>query len=149
MCVCVCVCVCVSVANSFRKSVLQRAHLKAYFKASCKKDSGIASIKASPEAYVFQVKQPGVLKYTNKFIDYRLFKHSFTDDLPNTKIYVPWQGPAEQATLLEPRSGYLSPFKMTCHKIFFRTPAIDTVATDIVFGIRLHSDYKSRPNWNS
>ena len=100
-----------------------------------------------------------ILKYTNKFIDYRLFKHSFTDDLPNTKIYVPWQGPAEQATLLEPRSGYLSPFKMTCHKIFFRTPAIDTVATDIVFGIdKIDSGdttidsictYDATANWSS
>ena len=75
------------------------------------------------------------LKYKDRFIDYRVFKHSFTDNLPATKIYIPWQGTGEQTTILNSTSGYLSPFKMTCHKLFFRTPAMDTAATDIVFGI--------------
>jgi hypothetical protein len=85
--------------------------------------------------YVDKILTTNTLKYTNKFIDYRIFTHNFTDDLPATLIYVPWNGPGEQTALLEPRSGYLSPFKMTCHKILFRTPAMDTAATDIVFGI--------------
>ena len=75
------------------------------------------------------------LEYRKSFIDYRVFKHSFTDDLPATKIYVPWQGTGEQTTLLESRSGFLAPFNMTCHKLIIRTPALNTAATDIVFGI--------------
>ena len=74
-------------------------------------------------------------KYTNKFIDYRVFRHNFKDDLPATKIYVPWQAVTEQTDLLDEFSSFLTPFKMTCHKILFRPPAIDTAATDIVFGI--------------
>lgn len=99
------------------------------------------------------------LEYSNRFIDYRTFKHSFTDDLPATKIYVPWQGTGEQTTLLNATSGYLNPFRMTCHKILFRTPAIDTVATDIVFGIdKMDSGdttrdaictYDATANWSS
>jgi hypothetical protein len=85
--------------------------------------------------YVDKTLTTNTLKYTNKFIDYRTYTHNFTDDLPNTKIYVPWVGPSEQTALLEPRSSYLTPFNMVCHKVFFRTPAIDTAATDIVFGI--------------
>tara|TARA_X000001388_G_C2228127_1_gene121933 strand:+ start:1216 stop:1911 length:696 start_codon:yes stop_codon:yes gene_type:complete len=77
----------------------------------------------------------GKLEYRREFVDYRVFKHSFTDDLPGSKIYVPWQGTGEQTTILNSTSGYLSPYNMTCHKVLFRTPAIDTAATDIVFGI--------------
>ena len=85
--------------------------------------------------YVDKILRTNTLEYTNRFIDYRVFKHSFTDDLPATKIYAPWQGTGEQTTILNSTSGYLSPFNMVCHKIFFRTPAMDTGATDIVFGI--------------
>ena len=74
-------------------------------------------------------------EYTQKFIDYRVFQHNFQDDLPATKIYVPWQSALEQSDLLDKYSSFLTPFKMTCHKILFRPPAIDTAATDIVFGI--------------
>ena len=92
-------------------------------------------LSADGNQYVDRTLKTNTLEYTHKFIDYRVFKHSFTDDLPATKIYAPWQGTGEQTTLLESRSGYLSPFNMVCHKIFFRTPAMDTGATDIVFGI--------------
>ena len=85
--------------------------------------------------YVDKTLRTNTLEYTNRFVDYRVFKHSFTDDLPATKIYAPWQGTGEQTTILNSTSGYLSPFNMVCHKIFFRTPAMDTGATDIVFGI--------------
>ena len=92
-------------------------------------------LSADGNQYVDKTLRTNTLEYTHKFIDYRVFKHSFTDDLPATKIYAPWQGTGEQTALLESRSGYLSPFNMVCHKIFFRTPAMDTGATDIVFGI--------------
>ena len=74
-------------------------------------------------------------EYTQKFTDYRVFHHNFSDDLPSSKIYVPWEMAVEQTALLDECSRFLTPFKMTCHKILFRPPAIDTAATDIVFGI--------------
>ena len=90
--------------------------------------------------YVDKTLRTNTLEYTHKFIDYRVFKHRFTDNLPATKIYAPWQGTGEQTTILNSTSGYLSPFNMVCHKIFFRTPIFDSGAgddnrTDIVFGI--------------
>ena len=81
-------------------------------------------LSADGNQYVDKTLRTNTLEYTHKFIDYRVFKHSFTDDLPATKIYAPWQGTGEQTALLESRSGYLSPFNMVCHKIFFRTPEI-------------------------
>ena len=75
------------------------------------------------------------LEYKRKFIDYRVFNHNFTDDLDATKIYLPWSGPTENSTMLEPRNGFLTPFKMICQKLIFRFDAIDTGATDVVFSI--------------
>ena len=60
------------------------------------------------------------LEYKRKFIDYRVFNHNFTDDLDATKIYLPWSGPTENSTMLEPRNGFLTPFKMICQKLIFR-----------------------------
>jgi hypothetical protein len=85
--------------------------------------------------YVDRILTTNTLKYTNKFIDYRVFHHNFSDDLPSSKIYVPWEMAIEQTALLDEFSSFLTPYRMTCHKIFFRPPAIDTAATDIVFGI--------------
>ena len=85
--------------------------------------------------YVEKTLSTHTLKYANKFIDYRVFQHNFADDLPSSKIYVPWEMAIEQTALLDEFSSFLTPFKMTCHKILFRPPAIDTAATDIVFGI--------------
>ena len=75
------------------------------------------------------------LEYKRKFVDYRVFNHNFTDDLPATKVYLHWSGPSEQTTMLEPRTGYLAPFDMICHKLIFRIDDVDTGATDIVFSI--------------
>ena len=75
------------------------------------------------------------LEYKRKFIDYRVFNHSFTDDLPATKVYLPWSGPSENTTMLDPRNGFLTPFKMICQKLIFRFDDIDTGGTDIVFSI--------------
>ena len=75
------------------------------------------------------------LEYRRRFIDYRVFNHNFTDDLDATKIYLPWSGPTENSTMLEPRNGFLTPFKMTCQKLIFRFDVVDTGATDIVFSI--------------
>ena len=75
------------------------------------------------------------LQYSNKFIDHRVFIHNFADDLDATKHYLPWSSAKESTTLLQDSNGFLTPYKMTCQKILFRTPAIDTAATDIVFSI--------------
>ena len=103
-----------------------------------KKNNLLYKVKLSSDGNQFVDKKltTNTLEYTNTFIDYRVFKHSFTDDLPATEVYIPWQGTGEQTTILSATSGFLAPFKMTCHKLIVRTPAIDTVATDIVFGIR-------------
>ena len=92
-------------------------------------------LSADGNQYVDRVLTTRDLKYTHKFTDYRTFNHNLTDDLPDTKIYVPWQGSGEQTALLEARSGYLSPYDMICTKIFFRVPPITTAGTDIVFKI--------------
>tara|TARA_R100000544_G_C2211237_1_gene52083 strand:- start:161 stop:838 length:678 start_codon:yes stop_codon:yes gene_type:complete len=103
-----------------------------------KKNNLLYKVSLSPDGNQSVDKKltTNILEYTNTFIDYRVFKHSFTDNLPATEIYIPWQGTGEQTTLLNATSGFLTPHKMTCHKLIVRTPAIDTVATDIVFGIR-------------
>tara|TARA_R100001163_G_scaffold63716_1_gene56236 strand:+ start:81 stop:767 length:687 start_codon:yes stop_codon:yes gene_type:complete len=75
------------------------------------------------------------LEYTSTFIDYRVFAHNFSDDLPATKIYVPWVSGREGTSLLTAENSFLTPYNMSCHKIVFRTPALDTAATDIVFSI--------------
>ena len=75
------------------------------------------------------------LKYTSRFTDYRVFIHSFTDDLPATKIYIPWQGTGEKSSVPDATTSFLSPFNMTCHKLMIRIPAMNTAATDIVFTI--------------
>ena len=104
---------------------------------SFKKDGRIYKTNMSSDGnqYVDRILTTNTLKYTNKFIDYRVFHHNFSDDLPSSKIYVPWEMAIEQTALLDEFSSFLTPYRMTCHKIFFRPPAIDTAATDIVFGI--------------
>lgn len=75
------------------------------------------------------------LEYKSSFVDYRMFSHNFTDDLPGTKIYIPWQGTGEQTSVPESRASFLAPFDMTCHKIMIKIPEMATAATDIVFTI--------------
>jgi hypothetical protein len=105
---------------------------------SLKKDGRIYKTNMSSDGnqYVEKTLSANTLKYTNKFIDYRVFKHSFTDNLPGSKIYIPWQGTGEQTTLLNATTGFLSPFNMTCHKLMFRTPDVNvTVSRNIIFAI--------------
>ena len=60
------------------------------------------------------------LEYKSSFVDYRMFSHNFTDDLPATKIYIPWQGTGEQTSVPEARSSFMAPFDMTCHKLMMK-----------------------------
>jgi len=75
------------------------------------------------------------LEYKSSFVDYRMFSHNFADDLPGTKIYIPWQGTGEQTSVPESRASFLAPFDMTCHKLMIKIPEMATAATDIVFTI--------------
>ena len=86
------------------------------------------------------------LEYTTSFIDYRMFSHNFTDDLPGTKIYIPWQGVGEQTSVPEARSSFLAPFDMTCHKLMMKIPEMATAATDIVFTIEKSADDSAPPS---
>ena len=75
------------------------------------------------------------LKYTNKFIDYRVFMHNFEDDIVTTKHYLPWWGTAENSTGMDDyRVGFVTPFRMTLHKIIIRA---DNVTASADFTIRV------------
>ena len=86
------------------------------------------------------------LEYKSSFVDYRMFSHNFTDDLPGTKIYIPWQGTGEQTSVPESRASFLAPFDMTCHKIMIKIPEMATAATDIVFTIEKTVNSRSAPS---
>ena len=89
------------------------------------------------------------LEYKSSFVDYRMFSHNFTDDLPATKIYIPWQGTAEQTGVPEARSSFLAPFNMTCHKLMVRIPELASASsqsTDIVFTIEESADTDAQPS---
>jgi hypothetical protein len=89
------------------------------------------------------------LEYKSSFVDYRMFSHNFTDDLPATKVYIPWQGTAEQTGVPEARSSFLAPFNMTCHKLMVRIPELagaSSQSTDIVFTIEESADTDAQPS---
>ena len=89
------------------------------------------------------------LEYKSSFVDYRMFSHNFTDDLPATKVYIPWQGTAEQTGVPEARSSFLAPFNMTCHKLMVRIPELagaSSQGTDIVFTIEESEDTDAQPS---
>ena len=75
------------------------------------------------------------LKYTNRFIDYRVFTHNFAKDLDTTETFLPWVSTTD---LTAGRSdvGFLSPFKMHCTKILFKIPGIQDNNDNILFKIK-------------
>jgi hypothetical protein len=85
------------------------------------------------------------LEYKSSFVDYRMFSHNFTDDLPSSKIYLPWQGTAEQITVPEARASFMAPFTMTCHKIIIKVPEIATATTNVVFTIEKTAENDPAP----
>jgi hypothetical protein len=91
--------------------------------------------------YVDRTLTTNTLKYTNKFIDHRMFMHNFEYNWTSrVKIYVPWHGTGEQSDFLDERTAFLVPFTMVCHKLLFRPSAIDTADTHIVFTIEKVTD---------
>jgi len=95
---------------------------------------------------VDKVLTANALKYTSRFTDYRVFIHSFTDDLPATKIYIPWQGTGEKSSVPDATTSFLSPFNMTCHKLMIRLPELNNSATHIVFTIEETTDGNNAPD---
>jgi len=80
--------------------------------------------------YVDGTLRTNTLEYTNKFIDYRVFLHNFYDTISTAKVYIPWWGTAESSGMDDHRVGFITPFKMTLHKIILRCATINT-STDI------------------
>tara|TARA_R100001463_G_scaffold132800_3_gene193738 strand:+ start:3427 stop:4095 length:669 start_codon:yes stop_codon:yes gene_type:complete len=76
------------------------------------------------------------LEYTNTFIDYRIYKHNFSDNIGTTEHFLPWQGAKEGADMDVAEDAFLVPFKMTCHKILFRPEAFSTPTADFTFKIK-------------
>ena len=91
------------------------------------------------DQYVDRTLTTNILKYTNRFIDYRAFSHNFTDDIDASKIYLPWFNDTELAGF-RTGTGYLAPFKMTCHKLIFKPPDLDDNNDDITFAIEKKDD---------
>ena len=89
--------------------------------------------------YVDKTLKTNTLEYTNKFIDYRTFSHNFAKDLDTTETYLPWWS-TDDLTALRNSTGYLAPFKMTCHKLIFKPPDLDDNTDDIVFAIKKIDD---------
>ena len=79
------------------------------------------------------------LKYTQSFIDYRTFIHNFNKNLDTSETNLPWVDDSD-LTAVRNQVGFLSPFKMICHKILFKIPIIQDNSDDIVFKIKKIDD---------
>tara|TARA_R100001082_G_scaffold40046_2_gene21076 strand:- start:2622 stop:3293 length:672 start_codon:yes stop_codon:yes gene_type:complete len=75
------------------------------------------------------------LEYKRKFVDYRTFNHNFAKDLDTDETYLPW-GNSEDLTSMRSAQGYLTPFKMICHKLIFRPPNLTDNTDNITFAIK-------------
>ena len=91
------------------------------------------------DQYVDRTLTTNTLKYTNKFIDYRVFIHNFSKDLDTDETFLPWAGTTD-VTTTRCTVGYLTPFKMTCVKLLFKVPVFDDNTDDIVFKIKKMDD---------
>lgn len=103
-----------------------------------KKNNLLYKVKLSPDGNQFVDKKltTNTLEYTNKFIDYRIYKHNFSDNISTTEHFIPWQGTGEQTGMNDATSTLLVPFKMTCHKILFRPESFDTPTANFTFKIK-------------
>ena len=79
------------------------------------------------------------LKYTQSFIDYRVFTHNFNANLDTNEIFLPWTDDSDLAGIRN-QTGFLSPFKMICHKILIKIPVIQDNNDDITFKIKKMDD---------
>ena len=89
--------------------------------------------------YVDKTLKTNTLEYTNKFIDYRVFLHNFFDTISTAKVYIPWWGTSESSSMADHRVGFITPFRMTLHKIILRCATINTT-TDIAVRVETTGD---------
>ena len=103
-----------------------------------KKNNLLYKVSLSPDGNRFVDKKltTNSLEYTNTFIDYRIYKHNFSDNISTTEHFIPWQGTGEQTGMDDATSTLLVPFKMTCHKILFRPESFDTPTANFTFKIK-------------
>lgn len=85
------------------------------------------------------------LKYTQSFIDYRTFIHNFNKDLDTNETNLPWVDDSD-LTAVRNQVGFLSPFKMICHKILFKVPIIQDNTDNILFKIKKVADGSETPS---
>ena len=87
------------------------------------------------DQYVDRTLTANTLKYSHKFVDYRVFIHNFAKDLDTNETFLPW---ASTTDLTAGRNdvGFLSPFKMHCTKILFKIPGIQDNDDNILFKIK-------------
>ena len=80
--------------------------------------------------YVDKSLKADTLEYISRFVDYRVFLHNFYDTIGTAKVYIPWWGTSESSGMEDHRVGFITPFRMTLHKIILRCATINT-STDI------------------
>jgi len=103
-----------------------------------KKNNLLYKVSLSPDGNRFVDKKltTNSLEYTNTFIDYRIYKHNFADNISTTEHFLPWQGAKEGVDMDVAEDAFLVPFRMTCHKILFRPEAFATPTADFTFKIK-------------
>tara|TARA_R100001082_G_scaffold82823_1_gene49626 strand:- start:1199 stop:1885 length:687 start_codon:yes stop_codon:yes gene_type:complete len=66
------------------------------------------------------------LEFTNSFITYWFFPHGMFDIVDTSQIFIPWVATTEGADLDDMRRGFLTPYKMSLHKLVMRAETINT-----------------------
>tara|TARA_R110002020_G_scaffold202781_2_gene405988 strand:+ start:745 stop:1446 length:702 start_codon:yes stop_codon:yes gene_type:complete len=84
----------------------------------------------------------GILEFKNKFIDYRMFSHNFSENLSTSARFLPWVGPTDSTGMDDARNSLLVPFDMTCHRILFRPETLtsDPTSANLTFTIVRQDD---------
>ena len=79
-----------------------------------KKNNLLYKVSLSPDGNRFVDKKltTNSLEYTNTFIDYRIYKHNFADNISTTEHFLPWQGAKEGVDMDVAEDAFLVPFKM-------------------------------------
>ncbi len=91
------------------------------------------------DQYVDRTLTTNTLKYSHKFIDYRVFTHNFSVNLGTSEVFLPWSSSTDN-TATRCDVGFLTPFKMHCSKILFKVPVFEDNTDDILFKIKKMDD---------
>ena len=94
------------------------------------------------DQYVDRTLTANTLKYSHKFIDYRMFSHNFSENLSTSERFLPWVGPTDNTDMNDARNSLLVPYNMTCHKILFRPETLtsDPTSANLTFTIVRQDD---------